>query len=98
MNPALPRKIAVLGLGNLMRTDDGVGIHAMRILLEEQPLPWNIQFIEGGTLGLDLLGRLQDVTHLLALDAVDIGSAPGALSKFVGDELAALPVARSVHL
>lgn len=92
------QKIAVVGLGNLMRTDDGVGIHAMRMLLVDERLPLNVQILEGGTLGLDLLGRLQGITHLLALDAVDIGSPPGALSKFAGDELAALPIARSVHL
>ena len=48
-------RIAVLGLGNLMRTDDGVGVHAIRILLESGRLPPGVEAIEGGTLGLDLL-------------------------------------------
>lgn len=89
---------AVLGLGNLMRTDDGIGISALRLLSADRRLPRDIRMIEGGTLGLDLLHSLKGVTHLLALDAVDMGRAPGTLLKFADEELATLPVAKSVHL
>lgn len=91
-------KVLVLGLGNLMRTDDGVGIHAIRELSSEGRLPPHIQTVEGGTLGLDLLHSLRGVTHLLALDAVDVGAAPGTLLRFGNAELSALPIAQSVHL
>ena len=90
--------VAVLGLGNLMLTDDGVGIHAIRMLSVDSRLPRSVQIIEGGTLGLDLLHSLQGITHLLAVDAVDIGAAPGTLSRFVDAELNDLPIAKSVHL
>jgi len=90
--------IAILGLGNLMRTDDGVGVHAIRILLESGRLPAGVEAIEGGTLGLDLLPRLEGQTHLLAIDAVDFGAAPGAFSLFAGQELLHLPAGKSVHL
>lgn len=94
----LPCAIAVLGLGNLLRTDDGVGIHAIRRLQEDGRVPADVQMIEGGTLGLHLLPCLQGITHLLALDAVDTGVAPGTLSRFSGPGLNRLPVAKSVHL
>jgi len=81
-----------------MHTDDGVGIHAMRRLLESSRLPPNVQAIEGGTLGLDLLPRLEGMTYLLALDAVDVGAVPGTLSRFRNRDLSALPTAKSVHL
>jgi hydrogenase maturation protease len=90
--------IAVLGLGNLMLTDDGVGIHAIRTLSVDSRLPCSVQIIEGGTLGLDLLHSLRGVTHLLAVDAVDTGAAPGTLSRFADAELIDLPIAKSVHL
>jgi hydrogenase maturation protease len=90
--------ISVLGLGNLMRTDDGVGIHAIRRLSGDGRLPPSVRVIEGGTLGLDLLHSLSGVTHLLAVDAVDTGAAPGTLSRFADAELADLPTAKSVHL
>jgi hydrogenase maturation protease len=88
----------VLGLGNPIRTDDGVGVHAIRELAAERSLPPDIRTIEGGTMGLDLLPSLRGVTHLLALDAVDTGAAPGALSRFADEELANLPINKSVHL
>jgi hydrogenase maturation protease len=92
------RSVAVLGLGNPMRTDDGAGICAIRQLSEVDKLPVGVQVIEGGTLGLELLHHLRGVTHLLVLDAVDTGSAAGTLSRFVDEELAALSTGRSVHL
>jgi hydrogenase maturation protease len=92
------RSVAALGLGNPMRTDDGAGIYAIRKLSDADNLPIGVQVIEGGTLGLELLHHLRGVTHLLVLDVVDTGSAPGTLSRFVDEELAAVPTARSVHL
>lgn len=88
----------VLGLGNPIRTDDGVGVHAIRKLTLENLLPPDVRMIEGGTLGLDLLPSLRGVTHLLALDAVDTGVAPGTLCRFADEELANLPISKSVHL
>jgi hydrogenase maturation protease len=90
--------ILVLGLGNPIRTDDGVGVHAVQKLSTESILPPNVRIIEGGTLGLDLLPSLHGATHLLALDAVDNGGPPGTLSRFAGEELANLPINKSVHL
>lgn len=90
--------IAVLGLGNLMRTDDAVGMLAIQQLRLDARLPQTVPVIEGGTLGLDLLHPLDGVTHLLALDAIDAGEKPGTLLRFAGDEIADLPVSKSVHL
>lgn len=92
------RRIAILGLGNLMRTDDAVGMLAAQALGTEQRLPAAVQVIEGGTLGLDLLHPLDGVSHLLAIDAVDAGEAPGTIVRFCNQELAALPISKSVHL
>ena len=90
--------LAVLGLGNLIRRDDGVGIHAIHILSGGNRLPCDVQIIEGGTLGLDLLSGLRGVSHLLALDAVDAGASPGTLLRFENEELSSLPISKSVHL
>jgi hydrogenase maturation protease len=98
MSPEAAPQIAVLGLGNLMRTDDGVGVHAIGKLLASNLLPPGVEVIEGGTLGLDLLPRIEGVSHLLAIDAVDFGAPPGALSRFAGAELATLPAGKSIHL
>jgi hydrogenase maturation protease len=98
MSEDVPFRIGLLGLGNLMRTDDAVGMLTLRSLTEDRRLPPEVHVIEGGALGLDLLDSLRGVSHLLALDAVDTGVAPGTLVRFEGDELAGLPVSKSVHL
>lgn len=90
--------IVVLGLGNLMRTDDAVGMLAVEQLRADARLPVTVSLVDGGTLGLDLLHPLDGATHLLALDAIDAGAAPGALLQFAGDAIGDLPVSKSVHL
>ena len=79
-----PFKIALLGLGNLMRTDDAVGMLTLQTLAGSSLLPPEVRVIEGGTLGLDLLDSLRGISHLLVLDAVDTGAAPGTLKRFEG--------------
>jgi hydrogenase maturation protease len=98
MSEAASFRIGLLGLGNLMRTDDAMGMLALRSLTEDGRLPPEVRVIEGGSLGLDLLDSLRGISHLLALDAVDTGVAPGTLVRFEADELAGLPVSKSVHL
>lgn len=91
-------RIGILALGNLMRTDDAVGMLALHRLLVDGRLPSGVVMIEGGTLGLDLLGRMDGITHLVVLDAVDFGAEPGTLRSFNGDEIRTLPTSKSVHL
>ncbi len=91
-------RIAVLGLGNLMRTDDAVGMLALWRLRADARFPQSIPLIEGGTLGLDLLYPLDGFTHVLALDAIDAGARPGTVLRYEGDAIADLPVSKSVHL
>lgn len=92
------RRIAIVGLGNPMRTDDAVGMLAVQRLRADARLPKEVLVVEGGTLGLDLLHPLSGVTHLLALDAVEAGARPGMVLRFAGDDVASLPVSKSVHL
>jgi hydrogenase maturation protease len=98
MSDTAPFKIALLGLGNLMRTDDAVGMLTLHTLAESNLLPPEVRIIEGGTLGLDLLDSLRGISHLLVLDAVETGATPGTLKRFEGQEVDDLPVSKSVHL
>jgi hydrogenase maturation protease len=98
MSDNVPFKIALLGLGNLMRTDDAVGMLTLHLLTGSNLLPPEVRVIEGGTLGLDLLDSLRGVSHLLVLDAVDTCTTPGTLKRFEGQEVDELPVSKSVHL
>ena len=80
----------VLGLGNPLMGDDGLGIAALARLEWEWRLPDGVRAVDGGTLGLALLPLLEEASSALILDAVDMGRPPGTLSVVQG---AALPLA-----
>jgi hydrogenase maturation protease len=90
-------RIVVLGLGNLVRSDDGVGIHAIQRLKNDLRVPETVQVLDGGTLGLQLLPAIEDATHVLAIDAVNTGAGPGTVVRFDMSELTPLPGSPSVH-
>jgi hydrogenase maturation protease len=94
---ALLAKYVVLGLGNTLHSDDGVGPRAIELLKSDSRLPEDITLIEGGTLGLELLTYVWDCSYLLVLDAVDTGLRPGTLVRMSGEGLDALPSRGSVH-
>jgi len=74
-------RIAVLGIGNLLMRDEGVGIHVIREL-EKCELPGCVELIDGGTLGPEALYNLGGVDRLVAVDAVRAGGEPGAVYRF----------------
>lgn len=78
------RSIAIMGLGNLLLTDEGFGIHVIKLLEERYEFPSNVSLIDGGVLGLNLLGIISEVDHLVVIDAVKNGKAPGSLYRIDG--------------
>ena len=95
--PGEPSKVVVLGLGNILHSDDGVGPQAIGRLRQDSRVLSDVSLIEGGTLGLELLTYIWDCSHLLVLDAVDAGQPAGTLLRISGQELKALPGKGSVH-
>ena len=84
----------ILGVGNLLLSDEGVGLRVVERLAATYRLPEGVQTLDGGTLGIDLLYYLEDedghpLEHLLILDAVEMGKEPGALLRMEGDEVPA---------
>jgi hydrogenase maturation protease len=92
-----PPKYVVLGLGNTLHSDDGVGPQAVERLRSDARVPKDVALIEGGTLGLELLTYIWDCSYLLVLDAVDVGQPPGTLVRMASQELPTLPGKGSVH-
>lgn len=98
--PATPqRPLVVLGIGNMLLGDDGVGVHVLRALLAEQDagLPPDTDLVDGGTGGLSLLQIVRDTSALVLVDAVDVGAEPGSVHVLTGDDLYAGLVRLSVH-
>lgn len=79
--------ILVLGIGNLIMSDDGIGVRVIQQLSARFRFPDGVVLLDGGTLGLDLLPRLEGVERLLVVDAVDIGKTPGTLARLSGDDV-----------
>lgn len=90
-------KFVVLGLGNILHSDDGVGPRAVEKLKRDARVPEDVVLVEGGTLGLELLTYVWDSSYLLVLDAVDVGQPPGTLLRMSGEELHTMPGKGSVH-
>jgi hydrogenase maturation protease len=79
--------ILVLGIGNLVMSDDGVGVRVVQELQKRYLFPPHVEIMDGGTLGLDLLPKLEGIGRLLVVDAVETGGEPGTLVRLSGEEL-----------
>jgi hydrogenase maturation protease len=78
---------AVIGIGNLLLMDEGVGVHAVKALGERFFFPQDVELIDGGTMGLDLLPYLEEKENLLLVDAVDFKTEPGTVRIIEGDNM-----------
>jgi len=81
------KHIMVLGVGNLLFTDEGVGIHVIRKLEERYNFPENVSIQDGGVLGINLLGVISAADYLIVVDAVKNGGKPGDLHRLEGEEI-----------
>ena len=90
-------KTIVFGLGNTIRSDDGVGVHALERLRQDPRLPRDVELIDGGTKGLELACYASEAGKLLLIDAVDVGEPPGTVVRFEGSDLWGLPGGKSAH-
>ncbi len=79
----------VLGVGNTLMGDEGVGVHVIERLLAEYKIPNEVQVLDGGVLGMDLLYYLEGVENLLLVDAVEARKEPGTIIRLEGDEVPA---------
>ena len=76
----MANKTLVLGLGNVLMGDEGVGVHAVRAL-EKHTLPENVECLDGGTGGFTLLEPLQSATRIILIDAAADGNPIGAVTR-----------------
>lgn len=91
------RHTLVLGLGNLVHSDDGLGVHAIQQLQRDPRVPSHVVLMDGGTQGLALLPHISAFERVIVIDALDVGEPPGTLVRLEGDALRHLPGKASVH-
>lgn len=91
------KKVLILGVGNLLLKDEGVGVHVVK-RLKDANLPSDVEVLDGGTLGLDLLFYMEGRKKVIVIDAVKGGKTPGTLYRFTDSDLGAMPkISFSAH-
>ncbi len=80
-------RAVVLGIGNIILSDEAAGVRAVEALERGWILPQNVMAIDGGTSGMEMIEDLSDVDLLIVLDVVKTGAAPGTVVKIAGDEI-----------
>ncbi len=94
MNKPAPTRIAILGLGNLLMQDDGVGVHIIRKMMQDPPVDTDLYEI--GTSVLGSLDILENYAQIIAIDAVCADGPPGSVYYFDGGD-ALVPDGHSLH-
>jgi len=89
-------RILILGVGNVLMGDEGVGVHAVRLLEHEGGLP-GVTMVDGGTGGFHLLSYLSDYDPVVMIDATLDGGAPGAVSVIEPRYASDFPRSLSAH-
>ncbi len=82
--------VVVLGLGNILNTDEGIGVYAVWEMEDRHRATGrypDIELVDGGTLGMRLLPYVETATHLLLLDVADVGAAPGTIIELRGEDI-----------
>lgn len=78
----------VLGIGNTVLSDEGIGVHVLRRLVEIQdtatPLPAPVALMDGGTLSFELVAPITAARSLILIDACELCEPPGTVQTFVG--------------
>jgi hydrogenase maturation protease len=77
----------VLGIGNTLLSDEGAGVHAIRMLESHAWRAPDVQLIDGGTLSFTLAGPIAQADSLIVIDAAELSGTPGSVEVFVGDEM-----------
>ncbi len=91
-------RTCLIGLGNILMQDDGVGVHAAMEIERRFRFTPEIDIVDGGTLGLSLLPLIEGYARVLFVDAVEAGLEPGAIVVREGEQVPALMGSQvSVH-
>ena len=79
----------VLGVGNVLLRDEGIGVRAIEELQRRYRFPGDVELVDGGTSGIELLRFFDDVEHLLIVDAISAGHPPGSVLRVEGEDVPA---------
>ncbi|MHC4196763.1 MAG: HyaD/HybD family hydrogenase maturation endopeptidase [Planctomycetota bacterium] len=81
------KKILILGVGNILLRDEGLGVRVVEKIISEHSLPDDVEALDGGTLGLTLLPYMEGREAVFIVDAIDSGERPGNIFRLEGDDI-----------
>jgi len=81
------KKVLVMGVGNTLLQDDGIGVHVTESFKASNPPTPEIEILDGGTIGLSLLPEIEDADAVIIIDASEIGERPGSMRIFRNAEI-----------
>jgi len=81
------RSVLVLGLGNVLLTDEGAGVHVVNRLAGQHAGREGVEFMDGGTLSFTLAGAIVEHDALIVVDTAALGTAPGTIRVFEGPDM-----------
>ena len=81
--------ILVLGIGNVLLTDEGIGVRALKELERRYTFPENVELLDGGTAGIELLRHIRNRDYLIIIDAMKFNQEPGTVSRVEGNDVPA---------
>lgn len=79
-------KILVLGIGNVLRKDEGVGVHVIEELRKLE-LPKGVEILDGWVAGIDLLEPIKRADYLIVVDAIEANAKAGSIFRFNAGEV-----------
>lgn len=93
-----PRRVLILGIGNVLWADEGFGVRCVEAMAQSLALPEGVRLLDGGTQGLYLLPFLEEAEALIVFDAIDFGLEPGTLLTLRDGDVPAFMGAKKMSL
>ena len=87
MNTSDARHIMILGIGCTLLSDEGFGVQGVHEIERRHEFPPNVELMDGGVLGINLLGYISQADHLIVVDAIRNKGKPGDLYRLAGDQI-----------
>lgn len=84
-NPTTSPNIIILGIGNILLTDEGFGVRVIQAIEERYAFSENVSLLDGGVLGIHLPMLISEADYLIVVDAVRNNSAPGTFHRIEGE-------------
>ena len=79
-------KVVILGLGNTLQTDEGIGVHVINHLRKHNPVE-HVEYIDGGTMSFSLVEPITSTDRLIVIDTAELDATPGSVKVFQGEAM-----------